>query len=75
MLKVRKRRIYDITNVLEGIRLIRKSKNNMQWMGCGLSEDRGILAQCQGLSKVTELSQEERKLDELIQAAPLTSNC
>ena len=55
VLKVRKRRIYDITNVLEGIRLIKKSKNNMQWMGCGPSEDRGILAQCQGLSKVTKL--------------------
>ncbi|KAB0363064.1 hypothetical protein FD754_007220, partial [Muntiacus muntjak] len=44
VLKVQKRRIYDITNVLEGIHLIKN-----------LSEDRGILAQCQGLSKVTEL--------------------
>ena len=40
-------------------------------MGCSLSEDRGILAQCQGLSKVTELSQEEKKLDELIQSCTL----
>jgi len=31
-LGVQKRRIYDITNVLEGIRLIaKKSKNNIQW--------------------------------------------
>ena len=32
MLEVQKRRIYDITNVLEGISLIqKKSKNNIQW--------------------------------------------
>ena len=31
-LDVQKRRIYDITNVLEGINLIaKKSKNNIQW--------------------------------------------
>ena len=31
-LNVQKRRIYDITNVLEGINLIeKKSKNNVQW--------------------------------------------
>ncbi|XP_058523501.1 transcription factor E2F3 isoform X1 [Ochotona princeps] len=73
VLKVQKRRIYDITNVLEGIHLIKKkSKNNVQWMGCNLSEDGGMLAQCQGLSKeVTELSQEEKKLDELIQSCTL----
>ena len=33
-LAVQKRRIYDITNVLEGIGLIeKKSKNNIQWKG------------------------------------------
>jgi hypothetical protein len=42
MLSVQKRRIYDITNVLEGIGLIeKKSKNNIQWnaafRGSGLS--------------------------------------
>ena len=32
-LKVQKRRIYDITNVLEGIQLIEKnSKNHVRWM-------------------------------------------
>ncbi|CAN0534514.1 unnamed protein product, partial [Laminaria digitata] len=35
-LEVQKRRIYDITNVLEGIGLIHKtSKNNIQWKGAG----------------------------------------
>ncbi|XP_030067400.1 transcription factor E2F3 isoform X2 [Microcaecilia unicolor] len=73
VLKVQKRRIYDITNVLEGIHLIKKkSKNNIQWMGCSLSDDGGTLVRCQGLSKeLTELSQEERKLDELIQNCTL----
>uniref|UniRef100_A0A452FH51 E2F/DP family winged-helix DNA-binding domain-containing protein n=1 Tax=Capra hircus TaxID=9925 RepID=A0A452FH51_CAPHI len=71
VLKVQKRRIYDITSVLEGIHLIKKSKNNMQWMGCSLTENRGIQAQCQGVSKVTELSQEEKKLDELNQSCTL----
>jgi transcription factor E2F3 len=70
VLKRQKRRIYDITNVLEGIHLIKKkSMNNVQWIGCSLSEDGGMLAQCQGLSKeVTKLSQEEKKLDQLIRS-------
>jgi len=34
LLQVQKRRIYDITNVLEGIGLIEKKlKNNIQWKG------------------------------------------
>lgn len=33
VLDVQKRRIYDITNVLEGIQLIsKKSKNHIQWL-------------------------------------------
>eukprot|EP01027_Heterolobosea_sp_BB2_P017759 GEZU01025132.1.p1 GENE.GEZU01025132.1~~GEZU01025132.1.p1 ORF type:complete len:245 (+),score=32.09 GEZU01025132.1:160-894(+) len=42
-LKVQKRRIYDITNVLEGIGLIeKKSKNNIQWkyVVCRIISDR-----------------------------------
>lgn len=40
-LKVQKRRIYDITNVLEGIGLIKKvSKNNIRWDGPGSDERR-----------------------------------
>ncbi|XP_060133927.1 transcription factor E2F3 [Zootoca vivipara] len=73
VLMVQKRRIYDITNVLEGIHLIKKkSKNNIQWMGCSLSDFGGMLAHCQGLSnEVAELNQEEQKLDELIQSCSL----
>ncbi|KAG0262026.1 hypothetical protein DFQ27_002581 [Actinomortierella ambigua] len=37
-LKVQKRRIYDITNVLEGIELIEKSKNNVRWKGVPLAK-------------------------------------
>ncbi|KAI7807210.1 putative transcription factor E2F3-like [Triplophysa rosa] len=70
VLKVQKRRLYDITNVLEGIHLIKKkSKNNIQWMGCSLSEVGGVLCERQTLSsEITQLVEEERKLDELIQS-------
>jgi len=41
-LNVQKRRIYDITNVLEGIGLIKKTaKNHIQWKGSG--SDREVL--------------------------------
>ncbi|KAF5879993.1 transcription factor E2F1-like, partial [Clarias magur] len=46
VLDVQKRRIYDITNVLEGIHLIsKKSKNNIQWLcvSAGLST---IMGEC-----------------------------
>uniref|UniRef100_A0A8C5N0D6 E2F transcription factor 3 n=1 Tax=Leptobrachium leishanense TaxID=445787 RepID=A0A8C5N0D6_9ANUR len=73
VLKVQKRRIYDITNVLEGIHLIKKkSKNNIQWMGCSLPDDGGNIVRHQGLSKeLSDLAQEENKLDELIQNCTL----
>lgn len=39
-LEVQKRRIYDITNVLEGIGLIeKKSKNNVRWKYAGSAEE------------------------------------
>ncbi|KPP66917.1 hypothetical protein Z043_114542 [Scleropages formosus] len=70
VLKVQKRRLYDITNVLEGVHLIKKkSKNNIQWMGCSLSEDGTAVNQCQSLGRqVMELGQQEKKLDELIKS-------
>ncbi|XP_014329348.2 transcription factor E2F6-like [Xiphophorus maculatus] len=59
-LKVSKRRLYDITNVLEGINLMKKThKNHHQWLG-GPVED--------SLARSLEaLIEEEEKLDELIQ--------
>ncbi|XP_051871883.1 transcription factor E2F3 [Pristis pectinata] len=73
VLNVPKRRIYDITNVLEGIHLIeKKSKNNVQWMGCSLIDKDGLLKRCQGLNReVAELSLKEKKLDDLIQSCTL----
>ncbi|KAJ8390223.1 hypothetical protein AAFF_G00109620 [Aldrovandia affinis] len=65
-LAVQKRRIYDITNVLEGIQLIsKKSKNNIQWLGSRLN---GVSAtRHQALQKeVSELTRAEDKLDDLI---------
>ncbi|XP_043946508.1 transcription factor E2F1 [Protopterus annectens] len=65
-LKVQKRRIYDITNVLEGIQLItKKSKNHIQWLGSSLSGD--LTAHYQALVvEVNQLGEEEKKLDDMI---------
>ncbi|XP_046546003.1 transcription factor E2F3-like [Haliotis rubra] len=72
-LEVQKRRIYDITNVLEGINLIqKKSKNNIQWKGATNS-----IAASKGLpmistdvvdlhSDVADLEAKENMLDDLI---------
>ena len=44
LLEVQKRRIYDITNVLEGVGLLEKtSKNNIKWNGGSLDERRPTL--------------------------------
>ncbi|KAL7594546.1 hypothetical protein Lser_V15G28660 [Lactuca serriola] len=67
-LEVQKRRIYDITNVLEGIGLIEKKlKNRIRWKGLDSSkpgelEDDVALLQ----AEVQKLSMEEHKLDESI---------
>ncbi|XP_026228704.1 transcription factor E2F3 [Anabas testudineus] len=72
-LQVQKRRLYDITNVLEGIHLIKKkSKNNIQWMGCSLLEVEGALNQRQRLTaEVSALGEEEQRLEQLIQRCSL----
>ncbi|XP_060628327.2 transcription factor E2F1 [Anolis sagrei] len=67
VLKVQKRRIYDITNVLEGIQLItKKSKNHIQWLGSRSTV--GGPSNCQGLMKeLQDLQAAEQQLDTLIQ--------
>lgn len=72
-LNVQKRRLYDITNVLEGVRLIKKkSKNNIQWLGSTLPSESGPLCPLGPLQTLSRemmaLRDEERRLDELIQA-------
>ncbi|XP_055014853.1 transcription factor E2F2 isoform X2 [Boleophthalmus pectinirostris] len=72
VLEVQKRRIYDITNVLEGVQLIRKkSKNNIQWLvgdvfegGAGGGQKAGALRK-----ELCELERAERNLDDLIQSS------
>ncbi|XP_015868390.2 transcription factor E2FB isoform X2 [Ziziphus jujuba] len=67
-LEVQKRRIYDITNVLEGIGLIEKKlKNRIQWKGLdvtrpGEAEDNYASLQ----AEVDNLSIEEHRLDDQI---------
>ncbi|XP_039844076.1 transcription factor E2FA-like isoform X2 [Panicum virgatum] len=66
-LEVQKRRIYDITNVLEGIGLIEKTlKNRIRWKGLddsGVDLDNGISTL---QAEVESLSLQEQALDERI---------
>ncbi|KAG7521467.1 transcription factor E2F1 [Solea senegalensis] len=66
VLDVQKRRIYDITNVLEGIQLIsKKSKNNIQWLGNRI--DAALVSRHKELQKeACDLTEAEEELDELI---------
>lgn len=74
-LDVQKRRIYDITNVLEGINLIaKKSKNNIQWKGStnsiavnGGAKSSSLSSNVVDLhSDVADLEKKENILDKLI---------
>lgn len=82
-LEVQKRRIYDITNVLEGINLIEKqSKNIIVWKGSGLQVSDELQQQLDGLrdnKKALEIQDSqlnrwlkhmEDKLHETTQANP-----
>uniref|UniRef100_A0A0E0K0R3 E2F/DP family winged-helix DNA-binding domain-containing protein n=1 Tax=Oryza punctata TaxID=4537 RepID=A0A0E0K0R3_ORYPU len=66
-LEVQKRRIYDITNVLEGIGLIEKTlKNRIRWKGLddsGVELDNGLSSL---QAEVENLSLKEQALDERI---------
>lgn len=66
VLKVQKRRIYDITNVLEGIQLItKKSKNHIQWLGSHTTV--GIGGRLEELTQdLQQLQENERQLDQQI---------
>ncbi|KAK4408412.1 Transcription factor E2FB [Sesamum angolense] len=67
-LEVQKRRIYDITNVLEGIGLIEKKlKNRIQWKGVDVSRPGEVDESLPSLQEEVEnLNMEERRLDERI---------
>jgi len=65
-LQVQKRRIYDITNVLEGIGLVeKKSKNTVHW--CGAKSQ----IQAPQQSSIDQLEEQEKMLDNLIQNTEL----
>mmetsp|Transcript_30791 Transcript_30791/g.66070 ORF Transcript_30791/g.66070 Transcript_30791/m.66070 type:complete len:445 (+) Transcript_30791:509-1843(+) len=71
-LHVQKRRIYDITNVLEGIGLIeKKQKNNIQWKGVSSSSTgmggTNTASQSNMQKQIEMMKEEEQKLDVEIQ--------
>ncbi|XP_061067324.1 transcription factor E2F6 [Eubalaena glacialis] len=66
-LGVRKRRVYDITNVLDGIDLVeKKSKNHIRWIGSDLSNFGAVPQQKKLQEELSDLSAMEDALDELI---------
>ena len=69
-LQVQKRRIYDITNVLEGIGLVeKKSKNMVHWCGAQYHD---LTAEHADLhTDLADLEAKENQLDDLIKNAEL----
>ncbi|KAL8129974.1 hypothetical protein V2J09_019129 [Rumex salicifolius] len=67
-LEVQKRRIYDITNVLEGIGLIEKKlKNRIQWKGLDVAKQGEMDDSIVNIkAEVENLSMEEHRLDDQI---------
>ena len=67
-LHVQKRRIYDITNVLEGIGLIeKKQKNNIQWKGVSSNLSASTAGQTNLQKQIQQAKDREQKLDAEIQ--------
>ncbi|KAI5715910.1 hypothetical protein M8J77_024433 [Diaphorina citri] len=65
-LDVQKRRIYDITNVLEGIGILeKKSKNNIQWKGGRMPTSQSSQIQ----ADINHLTGKEQTIDSLIATA------
>ncbi|KAB1996857.1 hypothetical protein ES319_D13G259200v1 [Gossypium barbadense] len=63
-LEVQKRRIYDITNVLEGIGSIEKKlKNRIQWKGLDVSRPREVDENATLQAEVENLHNQEHRLD------------
>lgn len=80
ILQVCKRRIYDITNVLEGLGMISKwSVNSVKWIGGNADEILAIEGMDAGDNKQNKISRDEEELDEDIERlnkeiADLSSN-
>ncbi|KAK1441051.1 hypothetical protein QVD17_06887 [Tagetes erecta] len=68
ILEVQKRRIYDITNVLEGIGLVEKAtKNHIRWKGSKSLSSRSLINSSKTLKdELEQLYAEESRLDECI---------
>uniref|UniRef100_G1Q5A5 E2F/DP family winged-helix DNA-binding domain-containing protein n=1 Tax=Myotis lucifugus TaxID=59463 RepID=G1Q5A5_MYOLU len=66
-LGVRKRRVYDITDVLDGIDLVEnKSKNHIRWIGSDLNNFGAVPGLKKLREELSDLSAMEEALDELI---------
>lgn len=71
VLNVCKRRVYDITNVLEGLGLVSKwSVNSVKWIGGNVDEilsSEGESNEAKQLNEIREFNNEEAELDEEIE--------